>query len=103
MTVSPGSLYCSDAAECEEVLNIVTVQIALSANQIKTILNKTSFTVDSFGPFSHNLRLLATDGALVPVPTCAEVLLLAAQDLLQSAHIGSRRERGRAGEAVLEH
>lgn len=35
-----------------------------------------------------NLRLLATDGFFVPVPTGAEVLLLGSLDLLQSTHIG---------------
>lgn len=45
----------------------------------------------SLQSFGHDLRLLATDGAFVPIPTCAEILLLAAQDLLQSTHIGPRR------------
>lgn len=41
-----------------------------------------------------DLRLLAADGAFVPVPTRAEVLLLGPHDLLQGAHIGPVR-RGR--------
>lgn len=39
--------------------------------------------------FAKDLRLLAADGAFVPVPACAEVLLFSAHDLLQRAHIGS--------------
>lgn len=46
---------------------------------------------------TKDLRLLSTDGAFVPVPTCAEVLLFSPHDLLQSAHIGSMRERGEGG------
>lgn len=53
----------------------------------------------SIQSLSQDLRLLATDGAFNPVPTCAEVLLLAAQELLHSTHIGSGGEEGeRAGE-----
>lgn len=37
------------------------------------------------------LRLLAADGAFVKAPTCAEVLLLAVEDQLHSAHMGSVR------------
>lgn len=44
--------------------------------------------------FPQDLRLLATDGAFVPVPTCAEILLFRAHDLLQGAHIGSVRDGG---------
>lgn len=56
-------------------------------------------------PLLKDLRLLAADGAFVPVPTRAEVLLLGPHDLLQGAHIGPvkrgsekqrwRREKGR--------
>lgn len=45
----------------------------------------------SIQPFAQDLRLLAADGAFVPVPACAEVLLFSPEDLLQSAHIGSVR------------
>ncbi len=42
-----------------------------------------------------NLRLFTTDGFVIPVPACAEVLFLSPHDLLQSAHIGPGKERGR--------
>lgn len=35
-----------------------------------------------------HLRLLATDGSLVPVSASAEILLLGPHDLLESAYIG---------------
>lgn len=53
----------------------------------------------SIESFAKDLRLLAADGAFIPVPTCAEVLLFSPHDLLQSAHIGSVRAR-RRGERV---
>lgn len=43
------------------------------------------------------LRLPAADGAFVPVPTRAEVLLLGPGNLLQGAHVGSVRARWRGG------
>lgn len=49
---------------------------------------------DGLSHFRSNLRLLATDGAFVPVPAGAEVLLLGSQDLLQGANVGSAREGG---------
>lgn len=45
----------------------------------------------SIEQLNEDLRLLATDGFFVPIPTCAEVLFLGSLNLLQSTHVGTVR------------
>lgn len=56
-------------------------------------------SLNPLNPFAEDyLRPPAADGAFVPVPTRAEVLLLGPGNPLQGAHVGSVRARGRVGD-----